>query len=71
MKKNLIVKQDGYKECGAASSLSIISYYKGNVSINRLLELTYTDKTGTTFYNLKEAAFKIGLEAIGYKVEKI
>ncbi len=68
MKKFLIVKQDGYKECGAASLLSIIRYYKGNVSINRLVELTYTDKSGTNFYNLKNAAEKIGLEAIGYKV---
>ncbi|MCI6266278.1 MAG: peptidase domain-containing ABC transporter [Erysipelotrichaceae bacterium] len=68
MKKNLIVKQDGYKECGAASLLSIIRYYHGNISINKLAELTHTDKTGTNFYYLKEAAEKIGLEAIGYKV---
>ena len=69
MKKNLIVKQDGYKECGVASLLSIIRYYKGNVSISRLVELTHTDKTGTNFYNLKEAAQKIGLEALGYKID--
>lgn len=68
MKKFLIVKQDGYKECGAASLLSIIRYYHGNISINKLVELTHTDKTGTNFYNLKEAAEKIGLDAIGYKV---
>lgn len=68
MKKFLIVKQDGYKECGAASLLSIIRYYHGNISINRLVELTYTDKSGTTFYNIKYAAEKVGLEAIGYKV---
>ena len=47
MKKNLIVKQDGYKECGAASLLSIIRYYKGNISINKLVSLTKTDKYGT------------------------
>ena len=71
MKKHLIVKQDGYKECGAASLLSIIRYYKGNISINKLIEITHTDKTGTNFYYLKEAASKIGLEAIGYKIEQI
>lgn len=71
MKKNLIVRQDGCKECGAASLLSIIRYYHGNVSINRLVEWTYTTKSGTNFYYLKEAAQKVGLEAIGYKVNDI
>lgn len=71
MKKHLIVKQDGYKECGAASLLSIIRYYHGNISINKLIDLTHTDKTGTNFYQLKEAAIKLGLEAIGYKIDNI
>ena len=71
MKKNLIVKQDGYKECGAASLLSIIRYYKGNISINKLVSLTKTDKYGTNLYNIKQAAQEIGLEAIGYKVADI
>lgn len=69
MKKNLIVKQDGYKECGAACLLSIIRYYHGNVSINRLIEWTCTDKSGTNFYYIKETAEKVGLEAIGYKID--
>ena len=69
MKKYLIVKQDGFKECGAASLLSIIRYYGGNISINKLVEMTHTDKTGTNFYNLKSAAEKVGLDAIGYKIE--
>ena len=43
MKKNLIVLQDGYKECGAASLLSIIHYYKGSISMARLVELTNMD----------------------------
>ena len=71
MKKNLIIKQDGYKECGAASLLSIIRYYGGNISINKLLNLTKTDKYGTNFYNIKKAAEAIGLEAIGYKVDEV
>lgn len=71
MKKSLIVKQDGYKECGAASLLSIIRYYGGNISINKLVNLTKTDKYGTNLYNIKQAAEEIGLEAIGYKVDDI
>lgn len=68
MDKKLIVKQDGYKECGAACLLSIIRYYGGNISINNLLELTHTDKDGTSFYNIMEASSKIGLEAMGFIV---
>ena len=51
MKKNIVI-QDGIKECGAACLLSIIKYYGGSVSLERLLELTKTTKEGTNFYNL-------------------
>jgi ABC-type bacteriocin/lantibiotic exporter with double-glycine peptidase domain len=34
MKKNLIVLQEGVKECGSAVLLSIIRYYGGNISVN-------------------------------------
>ena len=71
MKKNLIVLQDGYKECGAASLLSIIRYYHGNISMARLVEMTATDQEGTSFYFLKLAAEKIGMDAIGYKIDDI
>ena len=71
MKKRLIVRQDGYKECGAASLLSIIRYYGGNISINKLVNLTKTNKDGTNFYNIKNAAEIIGLEAIGYKLDEV
>ena len=71
MKRNLIVKQNGFKECGAASLLSIIRYYGGNISINKLVEMSHTDKSGTNFYCLKETASQIGLDAVGYKVDNI
>ena len=71
MKKRLIVRQDGYKECGAASLLSIIRYYGGNISIIKLVNLTKTNKDGTNFYNIKNAAEIIGLEAIGYKLDEV
>lgn len=67
MKKNLIVLQDGYKECGAASLLSIIHYYKGSISMAKLVKLTNTNKEGTNFYQLKQAAEKLGFNANGYK----
>lgn len=69
MNKKLVVKQDGYKECGAACLLSIIRYYGGNISINKLLDLTNTSKKGTTFFNLRDASSKLGLDATGFKIE--
>ena len=71
MKKKLIVRQVGYKECGAASLLSIIRYYHGNISMQKLVELTNTTSEGTTFYDLKQAAEELNIEAIGYKVDDI
>lgn len=69
--KKITVIQDGIKECGAACLLSIIKYYGGNISLERLLELTNTTKEGTNFYNIQQAANEIGLISKGYKVENI
>ena len=69
MKKNLIVLQEGNKDCGAACLLSIVRYYGGDVSLERLLNLTKTDKEGTNFYNLSEASSNIGLSTKCYKVD--
>ena len=71
MKQNLIVLQEGSKDCGAASLLSIIRYYGGDISLDRLIDMTKTTKEGTNFYNLKDAANKMGLMGIGYKVDDI
>lgn len=69
--KKITIIQDGIKECGAACLLSIIKYYGGNISLERLLELTNTTKEGTNFYNIQQAANEIGLISKGYKVENI
>ena len=71
MKKDYVVIQDGIKECGSACLLSIIRYYGGNISLERLLELTNTNKSGTNFYDMKKAAYEIGLISKGYKIDNI
>lgn len=58
-----IVLQDGIKDCGVCSLLSIIRHYGGNVSKEYLRELTNTTKNGVTAFKLIEAAKKIGFEA--------
>lgn len=70
-----IVLQDGIKDCGICSLLSVIRYYGGEISKEYLREVTYTNKSGVSAYNLVEGAKKIGFEAMGVsgdlsKIEK-
>lgn len=69
MFKYPFVKQEGLKDCGCASILMIIRYYKGNLSIERLRDLTKTNKNGTSAYNMIDACNKIGFDAKGVKCE--
>ena len=64
-----VVLQDGIKDCGICSLLSIIRYYGGEVSKEYLREITNTTKDGVSFYMLIEAAKKLGFEAIGMSGE--
>ena len=60
-----IVLQDGIKDCGVCSLLSIIRYYGGDVSKEYLRELTNTTKSGVSAYKLLEGAEKIGFTGYG------
>lgn len=68
-----VVLQDGIKDCGICCLLSIIRYYRGEVSKEYLREITSTTKDGTSFYNLIEGATAIGFDAKGLtgKLEEI
>lgn len=71
MRKELIVLQNGYKECGSACLLSIIRYYGGDIPLSKLVEMTNTNKQGTNFLELKKTAKELGLDSIGYKVSNL
>lgn len=71
MQNKLIVLQEGNKDCGAASLLSIIRYYGGDISLDRLIEMTKTTKEGTNFYNMREAANNFRLMAKCFEVDDI
>ena len=68
-----VVLQDGIKDCGICSLLSIIKHYGGNVSKEYLRELTNTTKNGVTAYNLIQAGEKIGFNsfALSGNIEEI
>jgi len=67
MKRYPYVKQEGYKDCAAASLLMIIKYYKGNLPIEEVRELTKTTKNGATAFHIIEAAKEIGFDCKGVK----
>ena len=69
MYKYPFVKQEGLKDCGVSCLLMIVRYYKGNLSIERLRDLTRTNKNGTSAYNLVNASNQIGFDAHGIKCE--
>lgn len=71
MKKYLIVLQEGSRDCAAASLLSIIRYYGGDISLDRLIEMTKTTKEGTNFYNMSLAVRNFGLMTKCFKVDDI
>lgn len=62
-----LVKQEGISDCGVACLLMIIKYYGGYVDIETLREMTNTDRTGVSAYNLIEASKKLNFEAYGIK----
>jgi len=69
VKKVEVVLQDGVKDCGVCSLLSIIRYYGGNVSKEYLMELTSTTKNGVSAYHLIQAAEALGFSSFGAEGE--
>ena len=65
LKKNLVLQQD-QSDCGVACLQSLLKYYEGNQSLEKLRELSGTMSQGTTLLGLYEAANKIGFDAEGY-----
>ena len=68
-RKYPFVKQEGLKDCGVASLLMIIKYYKGNIGIEQLRDMTKTNKQGASAYHLVETAKQLGMDAKGVKCE--
>ena len=64
-----VVLQDGGKDCGVCSLLSIIRHYGGDVSKEYLRELTGTTKSGVSLYQLADAASSLGFSCEGVKGE--
>lgn len=61
------IKQKDSTDCAVASLMSILKYYKGNISYELLRNYMKCDKNGVSAYDLVLAAKKIGFDAVGVK----
>jgi ATP-binding cassette subfamily B protein len=66
-KKHLKIKQRDIMDCGAACLASISAYYKRYIPVAKIRQYANTDKRGTNFLGMVEAAEKIGFMAKGVK----
>ena len=65
LNKKIIVKQNGFKDCGASCLLSIMKYYGCEASHE---EVTFTLKTGvdgTNAYNIINGSRLYGFDGYG------
>lgn len=69
LKKGFVYQQDN-SDCGAACLLTVIRYYKGEQSLEKLRELSGTGLTGTTLLGLYQCANKVGFVAKAFIAEK-
>lgn len=67
--KNTFVLQQGFLDCGVACLLSLIRYYDGDNTLEKLRDLSGTTKQGTTLLGLYQVANKVGFEAEGNEAD--
>lgn len=68
LQKTFVLQQD-QSDCGVACLLSLIQYYKGENSLEKLRELSGTTKVGTTLLGLFQAAKQLHFEANGCEAD--
>lgn len=65
------VKQEELKDCGVACLSMIIKYYKGFVPMDKLRDMTKTNKNGITAYHIVDTANRLGLKSKGIKINDL
>ena len=68
MYNKVSIKQHDIKDCGAACLLSIIRYYNGNISLDKIRMDTFITKNGISAFNLVNAAKKYGFDSYGIRI---
>jgi ATP-binding cassette subfamily B protein len=68
IKKNFILQQDA-SDCGVACLQSLARLYGGDISLEKLRDISGTSKQGTTPLGLYQGANKIGFDAEGNEAD--
>ena len=68
MFKRVVVRQQDIKDCGAACLLSIIKYYGGNISLEKIKIDSCISSSGISAFNLIAAAKKYGFDGRGTRI---
>jgi ATP-binding cassette subfamily B protein len=68
LKKTFTLQHD-QSDCGVACLLSLIQYYEGTHTLEKLRELSGTTKQGTTLLGLYQAANSLGFDAQGNEAD--
>jgi len=68
IKKSFELQHD-QSDCGVACLKSLVHYYDGEISLEKLRELSGTSKQGTTLLGLYQAAGQIGFTARGCEAD--
>lgn len=73
MNKKIIVRQNGYKDCGASCLLSIMRYYGLDASHEEVSYILKTNIDGTTAYDIINGSKNFGFDGYGlhYSYEEI
>ena len=66
IRKNSVLQHDS-SDCGVACLASAIKYFGGDISIEKLRNMSGTGRSGTSMLGLYQAAVKNGLSATGYE----
>lgn len=61
--KYYCVKQNSFSDCGPAAIATIVKQYGYHLSIDKIRNLTGTDKQGTTLFGMRKALKDIGFSA--------
>jgi len=64
------VRQNDVSDCGTACVATVCKYYKKDVSISKLKEITKTDTNGTTFAGLIRALTDLGFDCKAVRINE-
>ena len=67
--KNSWVRQHDQSDCGVACLASVLRYFGGDESMEKLREVSGTTKSGTTLLGLYQAAATFGLIAEPFEAD--